>query len=197
MMAKSAKIALGLGIFVLLAGQAEAQQYNYRYNGLAPGVPAVPVPGYGQPGFVDPYPTLDHPPPGWRGQPPQQAFQPAYPSAYEVTPPKFIPLPRPRPQLASLAPQIEVEPQDAAEDDMNTASVSAAPKLTTNNAHRPGVPYSCQQGEQVVAGLGFGDIQATDCEARIMRYKAEREGKNYEIRVSAMNGEVTEVRMLP
>jgi hypothetical protein len=205
-------LATTLGMMMALASQASAQQYNYRYNGLAPGVAPSAAYGYGDgyyappppPGlgpeanFADPYPTLDSPPPGWRGQPMAAPYRQG-----------FIPIPQPRPQVASLQPKFDgmndadidmdvtSDLQATAKADPVTRSVTPVKSANNASIRRPGVPFSCAEGENVVAGLGFANVKATDCEARIMRYVGEKQGKNYEVRVSASNGEVTEVRMQP
>ena len=56
---------------------------------------------------------------------------------------------------------------------------------------------SCSKGEAIVTGYGFGRVSPTSCEGKIFSYSALREGKRYEVRVSAATGEITEVRKLP
>jgi hypothetical protein len=75
----------------------------------------------------------------------------------------------------------------------------AAPAKKKTAAVKPASPaaaLSCEKAASVVGGYGFGDVKATDCSGKVYIFSARRDGKAYAIKLSAANGELTEVRKL-
>jgi hypothetical protein len=53
---------------------------------------------------------------------------------------------------------------------------------------------SCDAAADIVADFGFSDVQSTSCSGDVYGFDASRDGSSYSIRVSAADGELTEVR---
>ncbi|MFW6077654.1 MAG: hypothetical protein ACOC71_07860 [Hyphomicrobiales bacterium] len=53
---------------------------------------------------------------------------------------------------------------------------------------------SCEAAADIVRSFGFSDVQSTSCSGDIYGFEADRDGKAYAIRLSAADGELTEVR---
>lgn len=54
----------------------------------------------------------------------------------------------------------------------------------------------CSKGASIVSGYGFSAVTTKTCAGETLIYSATRSGKNFEIRVSATNGELTNVKRL-
>jgi hypothetical protein len=54
--------------------------------------------------------------------------------------------------------------------------------------------FSCEAAADIVETFGFSDVQSTSCSGDVYGFDASRDGSSYSIRVSAANGELTEVR---
>ncbi len=71
----------------------------------------------------------------------------------------------------------------------------ATPKLTPAKPAAPKVAgVNCEKGAVVVVDYGFSGVKSKTCDAKILVFSAVRSGKPYEVSVSAMSGEITEVR---
>jgi hypothetical protein len=53
---------------------------------------------------------------------------------------------------------------------------------------------SCEAAADIVETFGFSDVQSTSCSGDVYGFDASRDGSSYSIRVSAADGELTEVR---
>jgi hypothetical protein len=63
----------------------------------------------------------------------------------------------------------------------------SAPKITASG-------FTCDKGVAVVTGYGFSGVASKSCAGKIFTYRATRASKAFEVSVSALNGEITEVR---
>ncbi|HHI81802.1 MAG TPA: hypothetical protein ENJ99_01485 [Rhizobiales bacterium] len=52
---------------------------------------------------------------------------------------------------------------------------------------------SCAKAKNIVAGFGFSGISARSCKGKVYSFDAVRDGKPYEIKLSARNGELLKV----
>jgi hypothetical protein len=85
-----------------------------------------------------------------------------------------------------------VLPPDAA-----TPLSQAAPKsarLTPISPAEPGI--SCDKAQGIVSGYGFQSVSPQVCVGKTYSFRATRDGKSFEIRMSSASGELTEVRKL-
>lgn len=115
-----------------------------------------------------------------------------------------VPTPREKPYLAddimtsSLNPvtrpapatlQAPVEQQAA----LSAASVDRRPERSSESAGKQTDRISCRKATEIVEGFGFTDIEARKCTGSSYDFAAKRDGKPFTIRLSAANGELTEV----
>jgi len=54
--------------------------------------------------------------------------------------------------------------------------------------------YDCEQAKVIIGRYAFGNIQAKSCEGEVYSFAAERSGKPFVVKISALNGELVEVR---
>lgn len=80
-----------------------------------------------------------------------------------------------------------------------TKTTAAKPKDETAAAESgaaalPKGALTCAKAESIVTGYGFTAVKAADCDGQVYAFNAIRDGKPYAIKLSAANGELTEVR---
>jgi hypothetical protein len=68
-------------------------------------------------------------------------------------------------------------------------TTTAQPKATSAAAS-----VSCDKARSILAGYGFGDVETKSCSGKVYSFAAKRGGKTFSVRVSALNGELTEVK---
>jgi hypothetical protein len=54
--------------------------------------------------------------------------------------------------------------------------------------------YDCEQARAIIGKYSFGNVQAKSCEGEVYSFTAERLGKPFLVKISALNGELVEVR---
>jgi hypothetical protein len=54
--------------------------------------------------------------------------------------------------------------------------------------------YDCEQARAIIGKYAFGHVQAKSCEGEVYSFAAERSGKPFLIKISALNGELVEVK---
>jgi hypothetical protein len=89
-----------------------------------------------------------------------------------------------------MGPDEEPAPQKPRKKRKPAASVPDAAKKKTAAA------LSCDKATAIVAGYGFATVKAEDCQGQVYAFNATRDGKNYAIKLSALSGELTEVKKL-
>lgn len=55
---------------------------------------------------------------------------------------------------------------------------------------------SCAKASKIVADYGFSAVKSTSCKGQVYSFKAIRDGKDFTVKLSAKNGELTEVKKL-
>jgi hypothetical protein len=205
---------------VVLPLQAQANHEN-RYFGFSTGYQPYPY-YYPPPAYAPPPRVRQYAPgvyeyevspgrwvrtyPGYGIQPPTQRdrrvrSQPQSPAALRSTEPP--PIPKSKPELA-VEPDEPAEPRVAVQSAPATASttssitpppasatasdVESAPDTT------PDVRLSCEAASDIIKGFGFSDVQPTSCSGQVYDFSAARDGSAYVIKLSAADGELTEVR---
>jgi hypothetical protein len=107
----------------------------------------------------------------------------------------------------AIQPRTKVKPQKKKEATA-TASVPAKEKKPTatastvpEKAEKPaasstekGKLISCEKAGTIVSGYGFEAVKPSDCEGQLYEFTATRGGKSYTIKLSSLNGELTEVK---
>jgi hypothetical protein len=125
-------------------------------------------------------------PPGMQRSPEDgldQAPPPPQRRTAKAVPP---PLPKSKPALSQGAQKaddtlaaLDLPPDSKAADPMPTGSVRAV---------------SCQEAQRIVADFGFSNVKATSCSGKIFSLEGTRDGSAYAIKLSAADGELTEVK---
>jgi hypothetical protein len=54
--------------------------------------------------------------------------------------------------------------------------------------------YDCEQARAIIGKYAFGNVQAKSCEGEVYSFAAERSGKPFVVKISALNGELVEVK---
>lgn len=77
-----------------------------------------------------------------------------------------------------------------------TNPVAAKPVVAKPVAAKPapGKTIGCTAGAAVIVGYGFADVKPKTCTGQAYAYTATRSGKNYEIKLTAASGEITDVK---
>jgi hypothetical protein len=57
--------------------------------------------------------------------------------------------------------------------------------------------FACNQARVIIGKYAFDNIQAKRCEGDIYSFAAQRSGKPFLIKISALNGELVEVKRAP
>lgn len=81
---------------------------------------------------------------------------------------------------------------------VNTPSpkVAQGVETITNEAKAKTAAVTCAKGANIVTSYGFSAVTSKTCTGGTYIYGATRSGKNFEIQVSAANGELTAVKKL-
>ncbi|HEY7749686.1 MAG TPA: hypothetical protein VH933_13550 [Aestuariivirgaceae bacterium] len=77
-----------------------------------------------------------------------------------------------------------------------TTPETATPKIAAKSTPQSNTAgsVSCDKAKSIVSGYGFGNVEAKSCSGETYSFSAQRGGKNFSITVSALSGELTEVK---
>jgi hypothetical protein len=86
----------------------------------------------------------------------------------------------------------------ASEEITGSTSKIKTAAVATETTKKPDATASvtCEKATSIVSGYGFATVEATKCAAPNYEFKAKRDGKDFLIKVSSANGELTEVKKL-
>jgi hypothetical protein len=101
--------------------------------------------------------------------------------------------PKPKAEVVAVKKDKPVTPK------LETASLTPPPKAAAKPklvAKTEGKTIGCTAGAAVITGYGFGDVKPKACTGNAYAYSATRAGKNYEIKLTASSGEITDVKKL-
>ena len=92
---------------------------------------------------------------------------------------------------------VVAKPKLVTSRDVETASLSK-PDVIAKPKSKPvaSKTIGCTAGAAVVTGYGFGNVKPKACTGSTYAYFAARGGKNYEIKLTAASGEITDVKKL-
>ncbi len=119
-----------------------------------------------------------------------------------------VPLPKSKPStaLAAKAPDDELPDSTATSEDLPATATAAleppAAKAEPEVRTREVDPVqtgslkavSCEEAQGIVSDFGFSDVKATSCSGSTYEIEAVRDGKPFTIKLSAADGELTEVK---
>ncbi len=74
--------------------------------------------------------------------------------------------------------------------------VAATPVAQVQPKKQVASGISCDKGVSVVTDYGFSNVEPKACTGKIYTFKAARTGKSYDVSVSSISGEITEVRKI-
>ena len=128
--------------------------------------------------------------------------------SYEEPEPRYEPKPRKKKKKSTASAPAKVKPQTAEKPKSEkpkkkpaqTASApkpkktTASDKTTAPTETTASASVSCDKAKSIVTGYGFSDIQTTSCSGSVYSFAANRGGKSFAVKVSALNGELTEVK---
>jgi hypothetical protein len=111
---------------------------------------------------------------------------------YEPAPRQYSPKPRKKSKAVTVAPKEEYAP--APKVKKKPASTAAAPATPQPKTDAKNAFVSCDKARSIITGYGFGSIETRSCSGNVYSFAAVRGGKNFSVKVSALNGELTEVK---
>jgi hypothetical protein len=100
-------------------------------------------------------------------------------------------------EVAVQSPPAAAEPAETptTTSPVTTAPATTAPVQSAAQAPAPaGSAMSCEAAAEIVESFGFSDVKSTSCSGDVYGFDAARDGNDYSIKLSAANGELTEVR---
>jgi hypothetical protein len=176
------------GIFFAPTLEAKAET---RFHLLLPGFPAAPPPRHYY-YYPEPYDEEDYAYPydededydGYYSYGPDDDY-------YEPAPRQYSPKPRKKSKTVTVAPNEEYAPAPKIKKKPATTALAAPvkPNTPTKNAS-----VSCDKARSIITGYGFGNIQTKSCVGDVYSFAAVRGGKSFSVKVSALSGELTEVK---
>ena len=113
--------------------------------------------------------------------------------SYEEPEPFYEPQPRKKKKSTASAPS-KVKPKAAEKPKKKPAQTASAPKPKKTTKTTASSSVSCDKAKSIVTGYGFSDIQTQSCSGSVYSFAATRGGKSFSVKVSALNGELTEVK---
>jgi hypothetical protein len=78
----------------------------------------------------------------------------------------------------------------------NTGS-SATQKKPAAKTAAAASGMSCDKAASVVSGYGFSSVTPSSCGGKVYAFNAQRDGKNFAVKLDPKSGELTEVKKLP
>jgi hypothetical protein len=208
-------VAAAAGGFFLTGSPAPAEAGSRIHLNLYPPFVHVRPRNYPPPGYYyyeeDPYddyaydyygydeefedgPYYDEPPPIKRRLKPRQVYQ----DPYLDEEPVLKKMKKKKPAQATVAPEktpnkstkTAAKPVQKPDKPTQTASKSEALSAPAKS----GGKVSCDKARQIVGDYGFSNIESRACAGSIYSFSAQRDGKTFAIKVSSLNGELTEVK---
>lgn len=101
----------------------------------------------------------------------------------------------PRAAFPQFVPGRRAPPPEQAREQPKKARATAG-RASTQSRKPPKVEkqISCEAAVEIVAGYGFSDVKSTSCSGASYAFEAVRDGAGYSIKLSATDGELTEVK---
>ena len=105
-----------------------------------------------------------------------------------------------QPMIDEELPAAEVPPVKAPLQQTATRSPSQAPEAEAKEPASDKIAtgslkaVSCEEAQRIVSDFGFSDVKPRTCAGKVYDIDATRDGKPYTIKLSAADGELTEVK---
>jgi hypothetical protein len=126
---------------------------------------------------------------------PEEEYYPPPPRQYAPNPKKktkTVTTPPPAKTVTAPPAKVEPPPVPIKRKPQTATAAAATPAKPTAEAKSTGV--SCDKAKSIITGYGFGNIETKSCEGDVYSFAAVRGGKTFSVKVSALNGELTEVK---
>jgi hypothetical protein len=139
-------------------------------------------------------PYYDEPPPLKRRVKPRTVYQDPY---FDEEPVVKTKKKKKKPVEANAAPQ--KKPSKSTQTAAKPVQKPAKPTQTAAASQSSSAPLgaskvSCDKARQIVGDYGFSNIENKACAGSVYSFSAQRDGKTFAIKVSSLNGELTEVK---
>jgi hypothetical protein len=127
------------------------------------------------------------PQPSAHARAPAQSFEPPNVTSKRDTPvtPRLAAIVKPKPITAT--------PQKPPSKPANVSLAKPRPRPVLKQV-QDSRRYDCEQAKVIIGKYAFGNVQAKSCEGDVYSFAAERSGKPFLVKISALNGELVEVR---
>jgi hypothetical protein len=130
----------------------------------------------------------------------ERYFEPEYYMDPDDEPDYVAPKPKKKKKAATTAAKPAVKKKAVSVDkkpDAATAAIAAKPPTAeAATAKTSSGGMSCDKAGQIIAGYGFTSVKPQNCAGKVYAFNAARGGKNYLVKLSAANGELTEVKKI-
>ena len=140
-------------------------------------------------------PYYDEPPPLKRRVKPRTVYQDPYFDEEPVV--KTKKKKKKQPVEANVAPQKKQtkSTQTAAKPVQKPAKPTQTATASQSSSEALGASkVTCDKARQIVGDYGFSNIESKACAGSVYSFSAQRDGKTFAIKVSSLNGELTEVK---
>ncbi len=98
---------------------------------------------------------------------------------------------------AAQKPRKKRKPAASVSDAEKKKKKTSVAKSTPAEAQlKSSAAMSCDKATAIVTGYGFATVKVEDCQGQVYAFNAKRDGKAYAIKLSAVSGELTEVKKL-
>jgi hypothetical protein len=131
------------------------------------------------------------PQPSAQARAPAKSFEPPKVRSKRETPltPRLAAIVKPRPFTAAPKKTLPEPPSKPA----GVSLVKPRPRPVPPAA-QDARKYDCEQAREIIGRYAFGNIQAKSCEGKVYSFAAMRSGKQFAVKISALNGELLEVK---
>jgi hypothetical protein len=131
------------------------------------------------------------PQPSAQARTPAISFEPPKVRSKRATPvtPRLAAIVKPKPVTAVPQKSLPEPPSEPA----SVTLVKPRPRPLLQPA-QDARKYDCEQAKAIIGKYAFGNVQAKSCEGEIYSFAAMRSGKPFVVKISAVNGELVEVR---
>jgi hypothetical protein len=85
-------------------------------------------------------------------------------------------------------------PEQAREQPKKTRATAGRARTQPRKPPKVEKQISCEAAVEIVAGYGFSDVKSTSCSGAKYAFEAVRDGAAYSIKLSATDGELSEVK---
>ena len=198
---QSCLIALLAGVCFYAPPISEAQaETRFHLNWMVPYFPPPPPRRHYRYYYPEPYEDVYGYEDGYDDEYDEEVYYYPYYEDEDYAPPRrYEPKPRKRskPSTARVAPEDSAPVPVPKAKKKPAATAAAKPKTEESTTAKPAKSadsVSCDKAKSILTGYGFGNVEAKSCNGKVYSFAAMRDGKSFSVKVSALNGELTEVK---